>query len=179
MLAGYILFIVIVIGLPIIGIKKFVLKKQIRIVPKSNIIKTSEKQSEEFIEMKTFHAKSRIIQVQAINIIDVNEIESQSSTRNLVNDPNIKLPQSPPNILYNNSKRNKNLINFTGMILISVMFIIIGYFPLASRLGWISQRNGNTYLFVPICCIPVILPTIYFMSNPKHLIKVLRDMQFL
>ena len=121
--------------------------------------------------MKTFHAKSRIIQVQAINIIDVNEIESQSNTRNL--------PQSPPNILYNNSKRNKNLINFTGMILISVMFIIIGYFPLASRLGWISQRNGNTYLFVPICCIPVILPTIYFMSNPKHLIKVLRDMQFL
>ena len=174
------------IGLPMIGIKKFISKKQLSIVPKSNIItlpnKTSQKQYEESIQMETFHAKSRIIQVQSINVIDVDDMESQSATsknKKKANDPTITSQQSPPIMLYNTSKRNKNLINFTGMLLIGVMFIIIGYFPLASRLEWISQRDGNTYIFVPICCIPVILPTIYFMFNPKHLIRVLTDLKFL
>ena len=132
---------------------------------------------------------SRIIHIQPINVIDndVNDIENLSideksiSINESINNPdqlNDPTP-CPPITMFNTSKSNKNLINFTGMILISVMFIIIGYFPLASRLGWISQRNGNTYLFVPICCIPVILPTIYFMSNPKHLIRVLTDLQIL
>ena len=103
----------------------------------------------------------------------------QARTKKKANDPTITSQQSPPIMLYNTSKRNKNLINFTGMLLIGIMFIIIGYFPLPSRLGWISQSDGNTYFFVPICCIPVILPTIYFMSNPKHLIRVLTDLQIL
>ena len=182
------------IGLPIIKIKKIVSKKKIHVVPKSNIIRipsTILTQPEESIEMKTFHTEPRIIQVQPINIIDVNDTNSQSVTSNNensipINDSinnskhgnnlDMMLPLNSPVLCFNTSKSNKNIINFTGMLLISVMFIILGYFTVASRSGWISLREGNIYSFVPICCIPLIFPTMYFMYNPKHLINVLNDL---
>ena len=87
------------------------------------------------------------------------------------------IPPSSPVMLFNTSKSNKNLINFPGMLLIIVMFIILGYFPVASRMGWISLREGNTYMYPVLCCIPVILPTMYFTCKPKHLINVVNDLQ--
>ena len=170
--------------------KKIVSKKKIHVV--HNIIPLPPippTQPEELIEMETFHNNSRIIQVQPINVIDVNETENQSVTS--IDENSIQINDSinnskdghnsqniinPPVMCFNTSKSNKNIINFTGMLLISVMFIILGYFTVASRSGWISLREGNIYSFVPICCIPLIFPTIYFMYNPKHLINVLNDL---
>ena len=49
------------------------------------------------------------------------------------------------------------------------------FLPLASRYIEISP----VYAFVFICVFPLILPTIYFMHKPKHLISVLRDFNLL
>ena len=178
------------IGLPIITIKEYISRKQIYTVPKSNICpvpnNTSSQHQHESIEMETFHSKSRIIHIQPINVIDndVNDTENLSideksisinesiNNHDQLNDPT----PCPPITMFNTSKSNKNLINFTGVLLIGVMLIIISYFPFASRMGWISQREGNIYIVVPLCCIPVVLPTIYFMYKPKHLVKVLKDL---
>ena len=185
-----------IIGLPIIIIKKIVSKKKICVVPKSNIIPIppiTPTQPEELIEMETFPSKSRIIQVQPINVIDVNETDNQSATSNGENgiqindsinnsqhgDNNPMLPLNslnPPVMCFNTSKSNKNLINFAGVLLIILIFIILGYFPLASRLGWITLRQVNIYTFIPLCSIPVLLPTMYFMYKPQHLINVLNDL---
>ena len=174
--------------------KKIVSKKKIRVVPKSNIIPIppiTPTQPEELIEMETFHNNSRIIQVQPINVIDVNETENQSVTsidENSIqindsinnskdghNSQNIINPPDPV-MCFNTSKSNKNLINFTGMLLISVTIIILVYFPAVSRLGWITLNELNLYIYICHCFFPVILPTLYFMYKPKHLIKVLKDL---
>ena len=38
-----------------------------------------------------------------------------------------------------------------------------------------TDLRGMIDYFVYFCCFPVLLPTIYFMRNPKHLISVLHD----
>ena len=46
---------------------------------------------------------------------------------------------------------------------------------ISTRFGVITVSQGLMYFFVYFCCIPILLPTIYFMRNPKHLISVLQD----
>jgi hypothetical protein len=46
---------------------------------------------------------------------------------------------------------------------------------LSSRFGWITRNQGILYIFMFYCFIPVLLPVIYFMRNPKHLKSVLQD----
>ena len=66
-------------GVPMIGFKKYISKKLIRTIPKSNIkpiniperIVASQSPPEEFFEMETFHSKSRIIHVQPIHVLSL------------------------------------------------------------------------------------------------------------
>ena len=75
----------------------------------------------------------------------------------------------------NNSKYNKNVISFFGLFIIGVLFYIIFGVNILIRQGWITQLHGSMDLFVHYCIWPVVLPTIYFMRNPKHLKSVLQD----
>jgi hypothetical protein len=75
----------------------------------------------------------------------------------------------------NNSKYNKNVISFFGLFMIGVLFYIIFGVNILIRQGWITQLHGSMDLFVHYCIWPVVLPTIYFMRNPKHLKSVLQD----
>ena len=75
----------------------------------------------------------------------------------------------------NNSKYNKNIISFFGLFTIGVLFYIIFGVNILIRQGWITQLHGSMDLFVHYCIWPVVLPTIYFMRNPKHLKSVLQD----
>ena len=183
-------FYAMLIGFPIIRMKKYILKKQIETVARSNIIIgkiiNPPPTPEESIQMETFHSKARIIHIEPINVIYEDDIENKSNDRKscvsvndfINNSEQVTNPiqKTPMNLMFNTSKYNKNLINSTGIILIAVMLIIIVYFPFASAMGWIGQRERNVYIWVLYCCIPVLLPTIYFMHQPKHLIKVLNDL---
>ena len=78
--------------------------------------------------------------------------------------------------LFNNSKYNKNIVSFFGLFIIGVLFyIIFGVINILIRQGWITDLHGSMDLFVHCCFWPVVLPTIYFMRNPKHLKSVLQD----
>ena len=78
--------------------------------------------------------------------------------------------------LFNNSKYNKNIISFFGLFIIGVLYyIIFGAVNILIRQGWITDLHGSMDLFVQSCIWPVVLPTIYFMRNPKHLKSVLQD----
>ena len=75
----------------------------------------------------------------------------------------------------NNSKHNKNIININGIFIIGLTL----YFSLglanSTRFGVITVSQGTIYFFIYFCCIPILLPSIYFMRKPKHLISVLQD----
>ena len=72
----------------------------------------------------------------------------------------------------NNTKHNKNIVNLCGLFIIGVIFYIM---HLTERSGWITLTHGAVYFFVHICCVSVLLPTLYFLRNPKHLLTVLQD----
>ena len=55
------------------------------------------------------------------------------------------------------------------------VFYISWFLLNLSKIGWITLSNAMMYHFVTFCCAPVLLSTIYFMRNPKHLISVLQD----
>ena len=74
-----------------------------------------------------------------------------------------------PILFFNNTKHNKNIINLYGLFIIGVIFCILDI-ARSDTFGLIIMDD----VFL-CCCVPVVLPIIYFMRNPKHLISVLQD----
>ena len=82
-----------------------------------------------------------------------------------------------PSLLFklNNSKYNKNIISCFGLFILGVLIYIAFGVNILIRQGWITELHGSMDIFVHCCIWPVLLPTIYFMRNPKHLKSVLQD----
>ena len=95
-----------------------------------------------------------------------------------VKETNVNVTQDLP-VFLNNSKSNKNIVNLSGLFIIGVIFYIALGLNISTRFGWITVSNGMIYFFVNFCCVPVLLPTLYFMRNPKHLVSVLQDHGFM
>ena len=75
----------------------------------------------------------------------------------------------------NNRKFNKNLISIGGLIFLFAMLVII-LIP-----SWLAHETKNAeklyvLFFVLLCALPLGLPTIYFVLNPKHLLIALKDL---
>ena len=81
--------------------------------------------------------------------------------------------------VFNITKYNKNLISFPGISFLVTYFVLMTGLAVGSRYGWISLVQTQLYLYIGFCCLPVILPTIYFMRNPNHFIIVMRDSNLL
>ena len=79
---------------------------------------------------------------------------------------------------FNISKYNKNLISFVGISFLVTYIIVITGIAIGSRYG-LSLLQTSMYLYIVVCCLPVILPTTYFMRNPNHFISVMRDLNLL
>ena len=99
-------------------------------------------------------------------------------------DPKMLSPQDFENtpILPKNAKSNKNLISFTGVLVLGSYFSMIMISSVGSRYGWYRLSYGEDkffYTYVNLCCVPVILPLIYFMCKPRYLIKALKHMKLL
>ena len=80
---------------------------------------------------------------------------------------------------FNIGKYNENLISFPGMFFLVTYFLVMTGIAVGSRYGWISLVQIQLYWYVGFCCLPVILPTVYFTQNPNHLIIVMRDLDLL
>ena len=81
---------------------------------------------------------------------------------------------------FNNSKSNKSMINLWGVAILGTIFITIGCFTITSRFGYgMSFATSLEPIFLIQCCAPVLLPAMYFMCKPKHLISVLKDLNIM
>ena len=80
---------------------------------------------------------------------------------------------------FNIGKYNENLISFPGLSFLVTYFLVMAGIAVGSRYGWISLAHVQLYWYIGSCCLPVMLPTIYFMQNPNHLIIVMRDLNLL
>ena len=81
--------------------------------------------------------------------------------------------------VFNITQYNKNLISFPGISFLVTYFLLMTGLAVGSRYGWISLVQLQLYWYIGFCCFPVIIPTIYFMRNPNHLISVMRDLNLL
>ena len=79
---------------------------------------------------------------------------------------------------FNISKYNENLISFVGISFLVTYITVITGIAIGSRYG-LSLVQAQLYLYIVFCCLPVILPTTYFMRNPNHFISVMRDLNLL
>ena len=78
-------------------------------------------------------------------------------------------------VQFNNRKNNKNLISFTGvLVLFGITAAAIIPTSISAQYGLISAEFIVMYFYILSCCLPVGLPTMYFMFEPKHLICVLK-----
>ena len=168
------------IGSLLIIIKKLISRRIIQKIPKSNILPQPTNDREQSFQMETFHSTPRIIQVQPINKNDTGDLFLRTRQKNslplchgkhgniLISEANVNLV---PAVLLNNHKYNKNIINLSGLFIIGMIYSIGLVLGFSRRFGWIIYPQAILYTFVHFCCVPIILPTIYFMRNQKHLIK--------
>ena len=111
----------------------------------------------------------------------VNENQIPSLETEFSVELNQSCTMSLPLARLNNNKYNENLISFTGVLVISAIFIFSIIIPTSGAIhyGLIGVDNTLTNLYVVMCSLPVILPALYFVFHPKHLVRILQDMQCL
>ena len=150
----------------IVLVKKYDHTKVIRRIPISRITPAPEKNTtEEAIAIKSIHTINNVESIERMNIEEFLEEKV----------PPIKKISSSFNV----TKHNKNLINFSGISILVVFFIVYSGIILLSRFGWITATQIQFYAYVHHCCMPVILPTVYFIRKPNHLLVVMKDLNLL
>ena len=171
------------IGSLLIIFKKLISRRIIQRIPKSNILPQRTNDREQSFQLETFHSTPRMIQVQPIKKNGTGDLIlpcpknslflcSGKHENSLISEANVNLG---PAVLFNNHKYNKNIINLSGLFIIGMIYSIGLCLGISRRFGWIMYPQAILYTFVHFCCVPVLLPTIYFIRNPNHLISVLRD----
>ena len=80
---------------------------------------------------------------------------------------------------YNVTKNNKNLISFSGISILVAFFLVSSGIIAFSRSGWTTALQIQFYVYVQQCCLPIILPTVYFIQKPNHFFVVMKDLNLL
>ena len=123
------------------------------------------------------HPPNRNTPDQVIGMNDVESIEMKNFAEFLQKRiPDIPQVQPITTFAFNTTKYNKNLISFSGISILIVLLVLLGVFAVGSRSSWISHNQGIIYVYINFCCLPVVLPTIYFIKNPNHLIVAMKDL---
>ena len=104
-----------------------------------------------------------------------NQVEVTSTEIETSNELNLPCHISLPMVQFNNRKYNKNLISFTGVLVLFGIIVAL-FIPtiVSAQYGSISAEFIVMYFYILSCCLPVGLPTMYFMFEPKHFICVLK-----
>ena len=149
--------------------KKYDHTKIIRRIPRSRITPVPDKNTtEESVEMKSIHRTPNINDVDAIERMNIEEFLEEKIP------PIIKVQSS-----YNVTKNNKNLISFSGISILVAFFLASSGIIAFSRSGWTTALQIQFYVYVCMYVWPVILPTVYFIRKPNHLVVVMKDLNLL
>ena len=104
-----------------------------------------------------------------------NQVEVTSTEIETSNELNLPCHIPLSMIQLNNKKNNKNLISFTGvLVLFGITVAAVIPTSISAQYGLISAEFIVMYFYILSCCLPVGLPTMYFMFEPKHFICVLK-----
>ena len=128
------------------------------------------------INVAPVHSEEQIIEslddidtIQPMNLpIERNELNSIG----VENPGSEKTPEVPNQMLcFNNQKFNPSLISFPVLTFLCVIFLIL--FPIYV---WHIPSANDFENYVPkthiiSCVVTIVLPTVYFILNPKHLTK--------
>ena len=155
-------------GSLVIFIKKIISRQIIQRIPKSNILPQPTNDQEQSFQMETLHSTPTIIQVEQINEYDSGDWWKEANATRILCSP----------ALLNNTKHNKNIFSLYGIFVTSLSISITLGLGISSRFGWVTVSQAAIYFYFNFCLFPVLLPTVYFMRNPKHLISVLQDHNF-
>ena len=150
--------------------KKYDHTKIIKRIPRSRITPAPDKNTtEEAIEIKSIHRTPNFNDVDSIGRMNIEEFLEEKIP------PIIKIQSS-----YNVTKNNKNLISFSGISILVAFFLFMTGIIAFSRSGWTTALHQiQFYVYVQQCCLPVILPTVYFIQKPNHLVVVMKDLNLL
>ena len=153
-------------GSLLIFIKKIISRQIIQRIPKSNILPQTTNDQEQSFQMATLHSTPRNIQIEHINKYDSGDWWKEADEARIL---------CSPTFFPNNTKHNKNIFSLYGIFVISLSISITLGLGISSRFGWVTVSQVSILYFFQFCLFPVLLPTVYFMRNPKHLISVLQD----
>ena len=153
-------------GSLVIFVKKIISRQIIQRIPKSNILPQPTNDQEQSFQIETFHTTPRTIQVQPIDESDSDDWWKEANESRIL---------CSPTFFPNNTKHNKNIFSLYGVFVIGLSISIALGLGISSRFGWVTVSQVSILYFFQFCLFPVLLPTVYFMRNPKHLISVLQD----
>ena len=155
--------VIISISVPIVFVKKYIHTKIIGRIPKSSITPAPARNTPE----------------QAIEMESIGRINIEVFFQEIVSvQPQVQ-PKPTFTLPYNVSRYNENLINFSGIFIVGTFLLLLSGIAVGSRFGWISLNYSIYYWYINFCCLPVILPTIYFVRKPNQLVVVLKDLNLL
>ena len=179
---------IVIIGLITIYIKKLTISRSFYNIPQSNIkCSTSPNMSR---QNSTSPNMSRTSSSNGlVTFLELVELRIPKTDANVnldsISEKSYEIPHSiesqmGPKLIFNNRKYNENLISFMGVLVLIVILIVI-LVPLAYHhfTNGVSEYHNNVnefvvlYFYILLCCLPVALPSIYFVSNPRHLTIVL------
>ena len=167
---------IVIIGLVTIYVKKLTISRSFYNIPQSNIkCSTSPNMSRQ---------NSKSSSNGLVTFLELVELRIPKTIENVnLDSSSEKIPHSiemAPKSIFNNRKYNENLISFMGVLVLIVILIVI-LVPIAYHnfTNGVSEYDNNVnefvvlYFYILLCCLPVALPSIYFISNPRHLTIVL------
>ena len=169
---------IISISVPIVFVKKYINTNIIGRIPKSRITPAPNRNtSEQAIEMNSIHGPPSMNDFESTGRINMEEF-FQEIVSGQPSQPQVQ-PTRTFTLPLNVSKYNENLISFSGIFILGAFLLLMSGIAFGSRFGWISLNQSIYYWYINFCCLPVILPTIYFGRKPNHLVVVMKDLNLL
>ena len=152
---------IISISVPIVFVKKYIHTKIIGRIPKSRITPAPARNiPEQAIEMESIHTEPNTNDFESTGRINMEEF-FQEIVSGQPSQPQVQ-PTRTFTLPLNVSKYNENLISFSGIFILGAFLLLMSGIAFGSRFGWISLNQSIYYWYINFCCLPVILPTIYF-----------------
>ena len=172
---------IVIIGLATIYIKKLTISRSFYNIPQSNIKCSTNPNMSRQNSTSSSNGLVTFLELVELRIPKtIENVNLDSSSENSYKIPHSIECQVAPKLIFNNRKYNENLISFMGVLVLIVILIVI-LVPLAYHhfTNGVSEYDNNInefvilYFYILLCCLPVALPSIYFISNPRHLTIVL------
>ena len=120
------------------------------------------------LEEQSFESLENIGTIQPISLpLERNEFDS-IDVENPKSEETPDIPTPTPTLYFNNQQFNPNLISFAGLMFLFVITFIVGpiFFWHIRFANDLENLILKTHIYLSL---PIALPVVYFIRNPKHL----------